>query len=260
MRELRVRRMKPGRLRPGRRAAEKRRRRRLLWSALAMLLVLVGGCLVYYLVNPAAELPAVSYDGAEIPEYGGRDVIELCGGLPSFTPEELKGECFVSFAPLDSLGRTGAGTACLGPETLPDRPRGRIDPDIRPSGWHSVRYDGLIEEDGFLYDRCHVIGYLLCGDDGTPENLFTGTRYLNRELMLPYEKQIVDCIEESGMHVLYRCTPRYRGGDALAFGVELEACSVEDGGRELCFHVFIYNVQPGVEIDYRTGESRRAAA
>ena len=118
------------------------------------------------------------------------------------------------------------------------------------------RYDELIE-DGFLYNRCHVIGFLLCGDDATKENLFTGTRRLNRELMLPYEKQVASCIEETGMHVLYRVTPRYRGSDALAFGAEMEAFSVEDHGREVCFHVFVYNVQPGIVIDYATGESRR---
>ena len=253
-----MRRLSSGRLRRRPGAAEKRRRARLIWSAAAMLLVLVGGCLVYYLVNPAAELLSSPAGGAEIPAYAGSDVIELGGGLPSFTAEDVASGCFVEFSPLDSLGRTGAGTACLGPETLPTQPRERIDPDIRPSGWHSVRYDDLIE-DGYLYNRCHVVGYLLCGDNDTPENLFTGTRHLNTVLMLPYEKSIAECIEQSGMHVLYRCTPRYRGGDALAFGVELEAYSVEDSGREICIHVFIYNVQPGVEIDYRTGQSRRAA-
>ena len=183
-------------------------------------------------------------------------MIELGGGLPAFSEDELTTESFVRFSPLDARGRTGAGTACLGPETLPTRPRGAVDASIRPSGWHTARYDELIE-DGFLYNRCHVIGYLLCGDDATKENLFTGTRRLNRELMLPYEKQVASCIEETGMHVLYRVTPRYRGSDALAFGVEMEAFSVEDHGREVCFHVFVYNVQPGIVIDYATGESRR---
>ena len=255
MNRPRIRPLPPGRLRRRARAAERRRKGKLFRGSLALLLFILCGFLAYRLTHPDAALTGPSAQ-AEIPAYAGEDVIELGGGLPAFSEDELTTESFVRFSPLDTRGRTGAGTACLGPETLPTRPRGAVDASIRPSGWHPARYDELIE-DGFLYNRCHVIGYLLCGDEATKENLFTGTRRLNRELMLPYEKQVASCIEETGMHVLYRVTPRYRGSDALAFGAEMEAFSVEDHGREVCFHVFVYNVQPGIVIDYATGESRR---
>jgi DNA-entry nuclease len=251
------RRLPPGRLRRRERAAEKRRRRKLFWGCAALLLFIAAGFLAYRWGHPAMPLVGRGAE-EEIPARAGEDVIVLDGGLPAFSEEELGEESFVRFSSLDALGRTGPGTACLGPDTLPTQPRGAVDASIRPSGWHTVRYDDLIE-DGFLYNRCHVIGYLLCGDESTRENLFTGTRQLNREGMLPYEKQVADCIAETGMHVLYRVTPHYRGRDALAFGVEMEAFSVEDHGREICFHVFIYNVQEGITIDYATGESRRAA-
>ena len=246
--------MAPGRLRRKALAAEKRRRKKLFWSCLALLLFILCGFLVYRFTHPGASLPGVA-EQAVIPAYAGEDVVVLKDNLPGFSSEDLTDECFVRFSPLDGRGRTGVGFACLGPDTLPTKPRSGIDASIKPSGWHSARYDGLIE-DGFLFNRCHVIGYLLCGDEATPENLFTGTRYLNHELMLPYEKQVADAIGETGMHVLYRVTPHYHGRDALAFGVEMEAYSVEDRGREVCFHVFIYNVQPGIAIDYATGESR----
>ena len=233
----------------------KRGRRTLLALCLAALLF-AALFFVLRLFDRGVALPLAAPGGAEIPAYAGEDCVELNGGVPNFTAGELKAESFVSFSPLDRLGRTGAGTACLGLDTLPTQPRGRIDASLRPSGWHSVRYDDLIE-DGFLYNRCHVIGYLLCGDEATAENLFTGTRHLNRELMLPYEKLVADEIAETGHHVLYRCTPLYRGNEKLARGVELEAYSVEDEGRGVCFHVFLYNVQPGIAIDYADGESRR---
>ncbi|MBR0208000.1 MAG: DNA/RNA non-specific endonuclease [Oscillospiraceae bacterium] len=256
MRGAPLRRLPSGRLRRKALAAKKRRAGKLFWGCLALLGFIVCGLLAYRFTHPGAALTGAAGQ-TEIPPYAGEDTVVLSGNLPAFSEDELTKESFVRFSPLDRQGRTGAGTACLGPDTLPTQPRGSIDASIRPSGWHTARYDDLIE-DGFLYNRCHVIGYLLCGDNATKENLFTGTRHLNHELMLPYEKQVADCIAETGMHVLYRVTPRYRGRAALAFGVEMEAYSVEDGGREVCFHVFVYNVQPGIAIDYATGESRRA--
>lgn len=253
MKRPQVRRLAPSRLRRKALAEEKRRKKKLFWSCLALLLFILCGFLSYRFAHPGASLTGAAQTA--IPDYAGEDVVVLNGNLPSFSSDDLTEECFVRFSPLDGRGRTGAGFACLGSETLPTKPRSGIDASIRPSGWRSVRYDELIE-DGFLYNRCHVIGYLLCGDEATPENLFTGTRHLNYELMLPYEKQVADCIAETGMHVLYRVTPQYHGRDALAFGVEMEAYSVEDRGREVCFHVFVYNIQPGITIDYATGESR----
>lgn len=241
---------------PGRKvyAGKSSQRKNLFWSCLVLLLFIFCGFLGYRLTHPGAALTGPAAQTV-IPDYAGEDVVVLEGNLPSFSPDDLTETSFVRFSPFDGRGRTGLGFACLGPETLPANARSGIDPAIRPSGWHSVRYDDLIE-DGFLYNRCHVIGFLLCGDEATPENLFTGTRHLNHELMLPYEKQVADCIAETGMHVLYRVTPHYRGRDALAFGIEMEAYSVEDRGRGVCFHVFVFNVQPGIAIEYSTGESR----
>ncbi len=235
-------------------AGRSRQRKKLFWSCLILLLFILCGFLGYRLTHPGVALTGPAAQTV-IPVYAGEDAVVLESNLPSFSPDDLTETCFVRFSPLDGRGRTGFGFACLGPETLPAKARSGIDPAIRPSGWHSVRYDELIE-DGFLYNRCHVIGYLLCGDEATPENLFTGTKHLNHELMLPYEKLVADCIAETGMHVLYRVTPHYHGRDALAFGIEMEAYSVEDRGREVCFHVFVFNVQPGIVIDYSTGESR----
>lgn len=257
MKRVPVRRLTPNRRRRKAAAEKKRRRRKLLWSCAGLLVFVALGLLAYTLRHPGAALTGAAGQ-TEIPAYAGEDVVVLCGNQPGFTEDELTTETFVRFSPLDRLGRTGAATACLGLETMPTQPRAAIDANIRPSGWHTVRYDELIE-DGFLYNRCHVIGYLLCSDNATPENLFTGTRQLNREGMLPYEKQVAEYIEETGNHVLYRVTPRYDGRGLLALGVEMEACSVEDRGRGVCFHVFVYNVQPGIVIDYATGESRRAA-
>ena len=250
-----VRRLTPNRLRR-KAAAEKKRKRKLFWGCVGLLAFVACGILAYSLRHPGALLLPHAGD-TEIPAWAGRDVVVLEDNQPAFTEDELTTESYVRFSPLDRLGRTGAGTACLGLETMPTQPRGRIDASLRPSGWHTVRYDDLIE-DGFLYNRCHVIGYLLCGDNATPENLFTGTQYLNHELMLPYEKEVASYIEETGNHVLYRVTPRYDGRGLLPIGVEMEACSLEDRGRGVCFHVFVYNVQPGVVIDYATGESRKS--
>ena len=191
-----------------------------------------------------------------IPLYTGEDHVILQDGQPDFYTWQITTEGYVSFSRLDALGRTGPAMACLGPETLPTRPRGQIG-NVRPSGWHTTRYDDLIEDE-YLYNRAHVIEFSLCGDNATPENLFTGTRYLNAGSMLSYEARVVSYIAKTGNHVLYRCSPVYAGDDLVAAGVQMEAWSVEDAGA-LCFNVFLFNVQPGIVIDYATGESQRAA-
>ena len=191
----------------------------------------------------------------EIPLYDGEDCIVLQNNQPDFYIWQIQTESYVSFSALDSLGRTGPGIACLGPETMPTQTRGQIG-NVHPSGWHTVRYDDLIE-DKYLYNRAHVIGFSLCGDNATPENLFTGTRYLNANGMLPFENQVAAYIDRTKNHVIYRCSPTYAGDDLVATGVQMEAYSVEDAGG-LCFNVFVFNVQPGIVIDYATGESHRA--
>ena len=175
---------------------------------------------------------------------------------PAFTDkekEEIQGE---SYSELDSLGRCGEAVARLHKSMMPTGERGPIG-HIRPSGWHTVKYPDLIK-DRYLYNRCHLIAFALTGQTDNEKNLITGTRHMNAELMLPYEMKLINYLEDTGNHVLYRVRPRFKKDELVARGVEMEAWSVEDEGEGLFFHVFIYNVQPGIEIDYKTGESKRA--
>ena len=194
----------------------------------------------------------------DIETYHGLPFVLVNDNVPSFTLQELTTSPYLKLSPLDSLGRTGPGMACLGKETLPKESRGQIG-NIRPSGWHTVRYDDLIQ-DKYLYNRCHVLGYQLSGDNATPENLFTGTRYLNSETMVYFENMVASYLNDSGnRHVMYRVTPVYRGDDLVASGVQMEAYSVEDRGEGICFNAYLYNVQPGVEIEYSDGSSRKSS-
>lgn len=231
--------------------------KRVIRFAIFLVLAAAGYLLTTEIILPTWQRLCGDYvilaDG--IPPYTGKDYIIINNNKPEFDDEQLTTNTFVSFSPFDELGRTGSGIACLGPETLPKDPRGEIG-NIRPSGWHTVRYDDLIE-DKYLYNRSHVIGFFLSGDNNTPENLFTGTRYLNSGTMLQFEIKVGDYIEKTGNHVIYRVTPRYQDSDLVATGVQMEAMSVEDRGAGLHFNVFVYNFQPGILIDYRTGESRR---
>lgn len=231
--------------------------KRVIRFAIFLVLAATGYLLTTEIILPTWQRLCDDYvilaDG--IPPYTGKDYIIINNNKPEFDDEQLTTNTFVSFSPFDELGRTGSGIACLGPETLPKDPRGEIG-NIRPSGWHTVRYDDLIE-DKYLYNRSHVIGFFLSGDNNTPENLFTGTRYLNSGTMLQFEIKVGDYIEKTGNHVIYRVTPKYQDSDLVATGVQMEAMSVEDRGAGLHFNVFVYNFQPGILIDYRTGESRR---
>nr|MCR5661290.1 DNA/RNA non-specific endonuclease [bacterium] len=175
------------------------------------------------------------------------------GNVPSFSDEELKNISQKHYSKLDKLGRCGRAQVCVGRENMPSAERGPIG-QVRPSGWHTVRYDSI--EDRYLYNRCHLIGYQLSGENANERNLITGTRYLNVEGMLPFENRVAHYVRATGNHVLYRVTPIFRGNDLVARGVQMEAMSVEDHGRGLKFNVFVPNVQPGISIDYATGESR----
>lgn len=188
-----------------------------------------------------------------LPPYEGEISVTLDGGLPHFPGQDKTDRSFERYSQLDYLGRCGSAYANVGPETMPTREREPIGM-VRPSGWQTVRYDFV--DGSYLYNRCHLIGYQLTAENANELNLITGTRYFNVQGMLPYENQVADYVRETGNHVLYRVTPVYDGLDLVARGVEMEALSVEDGGTGLCFHVFVYNVQPGVDIDYATGESR----
>lgn len=194
-------------------------------------------------------------DIADIPEYSGSPYVEVSGNVPSFTDADLTSPA-ETYAPLDSLGRCGSAMAIVSRETMPTEERGSIGM-VKPSGWHTVRYDDLIS-DRYLYNRCHLIGYQLTAENANERNLITGTRYLNVEGMLPFENEVADYVESTGNRVLYRVTPVFVGDELVARGVQMEAKSVEDGGAGVSFNVFCHNVQPGIQIDYQTGQSRRS--
>ncbi len=200
---------------------------------------------------------------SSIPDYAGNPYVALRAdsthplGTPSFTLDEYERAteegCFKKFSKLDSLGRTRKALACVGPESLGQGKRGDIS-RIHPAGWHQQRYDFIPGQS--LYNRCHLIAWSLCGENANRKNLLTGTRYLNETGMLPFEEQILDYIRDTGNHVLYRVTPMYNEEELVCRGVRLEAQSVEDHGKTLCFHVYCYNLQPHVQIDYSTGRNQ----
>lgn len=186
-------------------------------------------------------------------EYTGEPFGILHDNQPEFTEEEKKNtDAFENYSKLDGLGRCGVAYANICKELMPTEKRGEIG-KVKPSGWHTVKYD--VVDGKYLYNRCHLIGYQLAGENANEKNLITGTRYLNVEGMLPFEDQVAEYVKESNHHVLYRVTPVYEGDNPVAEGVQMEAYSVEDKGTGVCFNVFVYNVQPGVSIDYATGES-----
>ena len=198
--------------------------------------------------------PVISLD--EIPEYSRSATVKINGGDPFFAENEITEDAFESYSPLDALGRCGVAFACIGIEIMPTEDRGEIA-SITPTGWeyggisNNNTYDFI--ENGYVYNRCHLIGFQLAGENDNERNLITGTRYLNIEGMLPYENMVADYVEKTGNHVMYRVTPIFSGLDYVARGVLMEAYSVEDNGRGICFCVYAYNVQPGVSINYFTG-------
>lgn len=194
-------------------------------------------------------------DISNIPEFSGSPYVEVSGNVPTFTEADLSSPA-EAYAPLDSLGRCGSAMAIVSPDTMPTEERGSIG-IVKPSGWHTVRYDDLIS-DRYLYNRCHLIGYQLTAENANEHNLITGTRYLNVEGMLPFENEVADYVEATGNRVLYRVTPVFVGDELVARGVQMEAKSVEDGGAGVSFNVFCHNVQPGIQIDYQTGQSWRS--
>ena len=196
------------------------------------------------------------FDLATIPEYLSSPYVEINNNIPYFTEEAFTLEAFEKYSNLDHLGRSGIAIANICKEIMPpkDEKRGEIS-SIKPTGWVQKRYDNLIN-DKYLYNRCHLIGWQLSGENANKNNLITGTRYLNTEGMLPFENEVADYINENeSNHVLYRVTPIFENNNLLASGVEMEAFSVEDEGKGVKFNVYCYNVQPGIVIDYATGES-----
>ena len=197
----------------------------------------------------------ISFSLDDIPEFGEEPYVVINENQPNFSENDLKNTSFEKYAPLDALGRCGVAYACIGRDLMPTEKRKSIG-QIKPTGWQTVKYDFV---DGkYLYNRCHLIGFQLTGENANERNLITGTRYMNVDGVLPFENMIADYIKETDNHVLYRVTPIFKGANLVASGVQLEALSIEDNGAGICFNVYAYNNQPGVVIDYATGISSLA--
>lgn len=200
----------------------------------------------------------VNYDLSNIPDYDGKAYVELNGNVPEFSKsEKTYSESFEEYGKLDSLGRCTYAVSCIGKDLMPTEKRGSIG-SVKPSGWHISKYDFV---DGkYLYNRCHLIGYQLTAENANERNLITGTRYLNVEGMLPFENDVADYIEITNNHVYYKVTPIFEGNNLVTNGVQMQAYSVEDNGQGISFNVYCYNVQPGVAIDYATGDNQVVAS
>lgn len=229
---------------------EKNKTARWISSLLALILLLI-----YVITGGIPDFlgPQYSQSVQNIPPFVGEPYVIINNNEPEFSRDELSDESYEYYSELDYLGRCGYAMACIGKDLMPTEERGSIG-QVKPTGWKTVKYDNV---DGkYLYNRCHLIGYQLTGENANEANLITGTRFLNVEGMLPFENLVADYIKETGNHVLYRVTPIFDGTNLLARGVQIEGWSIEDNGAGICFHVYCYNSQPGIEIDYATGESR----
>lgn len=223
----------------------------------ALLALLLYGIESYF-TQPSNEPLLLSKEELleELPTYQGKPYLEINLNEPFFEKEDFSTESFEYYAPLDVLGRCQGAVANLSIDTMPTDKRESIG-QIKPSGWQTARYDDLIQ-DRYLYNRCHLIAFQLSGENANEKNLITGTRYMNVEGMLPFENEVADYIKETGNHVLYRVTPIFQGNELVARGVLMEAYSVEDHGWGIQFNVYVFNVQPGIDIDYMTGVSQRS--
>ena len=195
---------------------------------------------------------SIPVDIKDVPKYRGIPYVEINNNKPSFSDKDK--DRVEEYSKLDKLGRCGPAFANVGKELMPTSPRESIR-DVRPSGWHTVKYDDILE-DRYLYNRCHLIAFMLAGENANERNLITGTRYFNVEGMLPFEIQVADYVKSTGNHVLYRVRPIFKGNDLVARGVQMEAQSVEDGGEGISFNVYCYNIQPGIRINYKDGSSQ----
>lgn len=245
----------------------KRRNKKISITELAVAVILVTIFAVYEYINPSVQYlnqvnenlseSSVIVDLSTIPEYTSNPYVEINNNIPYFTEEDYTTVPFERYSEWDNLGRSGVAYANICKEIMPKEgeERGEIGNVRDLSGWVQKRYDNLIK-DKYLYNRCHLIGWQLAGENANKNNLITGTRYLNTEGMLVFENQVAEYINKNeSNHVLYRVTPIFKGNNLLASGVQMEAWSVEDNGQGVCFNVYCYNVQPGIVIDYIAGES-----
>lgn len=236
---------------------------KLLWLFCLISVLLLSGCsLKETMESLSSDSPGegnikgtVVADLIDVPEFTGESYVVVNDNKPEFQESDFTTESFENYSELDSLGRCGAAEANIGKDLMPVKERESISP-MKPSGWQTAKYDCV--EGKYLYNRCHLIGYQLSGENANKKNLVTGTRYMNVEGMLPFENEVADYVKKTDNHVLYRVTPVYEGDNLVASGVQMEAWSVEDEGKGVCFNVYAYNNQPGVEIDYATGKSRLA--
>lgn len=234
----------------------KRKKRNISMLLSSLALALIIGIYTYYTDNSSAyvnnnDITNIKYDISDIDKFTGYNYIELNGNIPVF--EEIDtSKSFEEYSELDSLGRAGSAFANIGVDLMPTEKRGSIGM-IKPSGWHTIKYD--IVDGKYLYNRCHLIGYQLTGENANEKNLITCTRQMNTKGMLDFENKVADYIKSTSNHVLYRVTPVYKNDNLLATGVIIEVKSVEDNGEGILFNVFVYNIQNGIEIDYKTGES-----
>lgn len=226
---------------------------------LAFLLIvsILGGCVGFEVNRPEPPkkntVEESSFDYNSVSAYSGEAYVAVNNNTPFFRESEITAVSFEEFSELDVLNRCGMVWASVGQDLMPSEERGSIG-SVKPTGWQTVRYDGIVDGN-YLYNRCHLIGFQLTGENANERNLITGTRYLNIDGMLPFENMVADYVKETNNHVMYRVTPIFEGDNLVASGVLLEGYSVEDEGEGICFCVFAYNVQPGVEIDYATGDS-----
>ncbi|MCD7808021.1 MAG: DNA/RNA non-specific endonuclease [Erysipelotrichaceae bacterium] len=237
---------------------KRRRKKKSFWkrfimTMLSLAIIVFGG----YVVNENVDIDITFgnetvIDLDSIPDYDEDPYIEINDNIPYFTDDEITTDVFEEYTELDSLGRCGVAYANICQELMPTEKRQSIGM-IKPTGWQIAKYDFV---DGqYLYNRCHLIGFQLAGENANEKNLITGTRYMNVDGMLPFENMVADYVKETDNHVLYRVTPLFDGNNLVASGVEMEAYSVEDDGEGICFNVYVYNVQPGIIIDYATGDN-----
>lgn len=225
----------------------------LLTLVIAFLLCYYQDDILNFINRSLAYDYSVSYDMSDIPEYSGNNFVYINNNIPNFTEEDIKDYSYESYSGLDYLGRCGVAIANIGVDIMPTGERGSIG-SVKPTGWQTVKYD--IVDGKYLYNRCHLIGYQLTGENANKNNLITCTRQMNTKGMLDFENKVADYIKKTNNHVLYRVTPIFYDDNLLASGVEIEALSIEDNGKGIKFNVFVYNVQDQIEIDYKTGNSK----
>jgi len=232
----------------------KKKARIVLILALILMAVSVAAIVGFKIWKGIRNKQAI--DALGIPEFSGKPYVVINGNVPFFDEKDYGTKSFEKYSPLDGLGRCGVAFANVGRDLMPQEERQAIG-NIKPTGWKQEKYEGIIDSNPpYLYNRCHLIAYCLTAENSNEKNLITGTRYMNIKGMLPFEEKVARYLDEHDNHVLYRATPIFEGNNLLASGVLLEAYSVEDHGKGICFCVYCYNVQPGIDINYSTGDNK----